>query len=228
MIITLTGSEGFIGKHIDFANERIDLKKDSDILEMEDVGHVVVHLAAVSSIPRSIEDTRETMRTNIYGLAHVIDLCKKQKAKLVFASSSGIVDPKSPYSYSKLWGEKLIKEAGIDYTILRFGNVYGPGDDKSAIYHFLNDAEITIYGNGQIVRNFVYVKDVVNAIYAACHGLISGTVNIGKENMTIEQVAKLFNKPIRYTDGKDYDAFSHAMDSDWPSKMRLEQWLNTL
>lgn len=226
-MITITGSEGFIGKHLNIPDtQRIDLKLGHDICDLEEVGDVVIHLAAVSFIPDTFNRPEETMRVNMMGLAHIIRLCKEKGAKLVFASSSGVVDPQSPYSYTKLWGEQMIRDSGIDYVILRFGNVYGEGDDKSAIYHFTTKPEIVIHGDGQIIRNFVYVGDVAKAIQAVIDPKYSRvTLNVGRENMTIQQVAELFGKPISYDGERQGDAFSHAMRSDWPCETKLADWI---
>lgn len=225
-MITLTGAEGFIGKHISFANERIDIKTGHDICDLKDVASdVVVHLAAVSSIPASFENTEETMRTNLVGLARVIDICKKKNARLIFASSCSVVEPLSPYAYSKLWGEELIKMSGVDHAILRFGNVYGEGDDKSAIYHFANDKEITIFGDGSIVRSFIYVGDLVQAIDYYASTTHQGTFNIGNENLTINEVAGYFDKEITYADERAGDAQDTSFNSDWKCNQSLKGWV---
>lgn len=224
-MVTITGSEGFIGSHIKLPADRIDLRLGKDICDLEEVGDIVIHLAAVSFIPDTFNEPEETMRTNMMGLAHIIRLCQKKGSKLVFASTSGVVDPQSPYSYTKLWGEQMIKQSGINYVILRFGNVYGEGDTKSAIYHFTTEPKIVIHGDGQIIRSFVHVDDVVEAIQHLMHSASRQTFNVGKENLTIQQVAELFGKPISYDEPRLGDAFSHAMRSDWQCKTSLKEWL---
>jgi UDP-glucose 4-epimerase len=224
-MITLTGSDGFIGSHIE-ADERIDIKSGRDVCNLRTIkGNVVIHLAAVSSIPKSIEDPEETMRTNMVGLAHVIKLCKKKKARLIFASSCSVTDAMSPYSFSKLWGEELIKMSGVNYAILRFGNVYGEGDNKSAIMHFLRDDTITIYGDGSIKRSFVHVSDIANAINYFTHSVEQGTFFIGNENLTIKEVAGYFGKPIVYSEPRDGDAPDLSFNSDFKCKTKLKDWV---
>lgn len=234
-MITVTGCDGFIGKHLlellADANKEcllIDKKFWRDICDMtlDDIGDVVVHLAAVSSITESFADPEETMRTNILGLSHVIQLCKQKGAKLVFASSSSVEDPLSPYALSKLWGEELLDVSDIDYVALRFANVYGEGDTKSAIYHFKNNEKITIYGNGSQRRSFIYVKDVAEAIMESIETSEPGVYDIATEAMSINKVAELFNKPIVYKEEREGDARDLSMSSpDYVGRVKLEDWI---
>lgn len=228
-MISLTGSEGFIGSHINFANERIDLKvKGKDVCNISYyMGDVVIHLAAESSVQRSMKDLVGTARNNLYGLAKVIEACKSQNKRLIFASSSSVVDPQSPYAYSKLWGEELIKSAGIDYAILRLGNVYGDGDDKSAVYLFEKAKEITVYGDGTQIRNFIHVDDVVAALDYYANTTYQGTFNIGHENMTVRTVANMFNKPIKFAPERKGDNKDSGMWSDWKCHHKLAQYVES-
>jgi UDP-glucose 4-epimerase len=224
----ITGGAGFIGTHLQkvTGGTVIDLKTGSDLFDLNDLDddRVVVHLAAVSSIPDSVRDPKKTWQTNIVGLQHMIDLCKEADAKLIFASSSACANALSPYAFSKLWGETMIERSGIRYQILRFGNVYGEGDTKSAIYHFKGDEIIKIYGDGSIKRSFIHVSDVVAAIIAAVSddsGNQKDTHLIGHENKTILEVAKLFNKPIRFESGREWDAPDLAMSWQVPNWWKL-------
>jgi nucleoside-diphosphate-sugar epimerase len=224
-MITLTGSEGFIGKYVK-ADERIDLKTGRDICDLTALrGDVVIHLAAVSSIPKSLLDPVETNRSNIAGLIRVIQLCLKKNAHLIFASSCSVQDPRSPYAYTKLLGEYIIAVSGVSHTILRFGNVYGEGDDKSAIMHFQKNKEITIYGDGSVRRNFVCVEDIVSAIKHYVKTKQQGTFWIGHENLTIGEVASYFNKPIKYNAPKEGDAPDLWFESDFPASTRIQDWI---
>lgn len=233
-MISLTGSEGFIGSHIDFANERIDIKaaRDEDVCYLNYyAGDVVIHLAAMSSVQESMDYPADTMKANIVGLAKVIEVCKAHHRRLIFASSSSVVDPQSPYAYSKLWGEELIKTSGLtNYAILRLGNVYGEGDDKSAIYKFLTDKKITIYGDGKQKRSFIHVDDVVGAIKYYADATFRRTfniVNIGNENLTINQVAAMFGKPIRYQPALPGDNLDSTMASDWKCERTLKLFIKS-
>ena len=229
-MISLTGSEGFIGSHINFANERIDIKvKHKDVCYIgKYAGDVVIHLAAQSSVQASMHDIPGTVRVNINGLLKVIEVCRKGNKRLIFASSSSVVDPQSPYAYSKLWGEELIKMSGIDYAILRFGNVYGDGDTKSAIHLFEKADTITIFGDGEQKRSFIHIDDVVAAIDYYANTTHQGTFNIGNENLTINEVAALFGKPIMYAPARKGDNLDSSMRSDWDCKVSLATYIKEM
>lgn len=228
-MITLTGSEGFIGSNIKFANERIDKTvKNKDVCFLNYyAGDAVIHLAAISSAQYSMEHPAVTMRVNLGGLGKVIEVCKAHNKRLIFASSSSVVDPQSPFALSKLWGEELIKQQLKDYAILRFGNVYGPGDNKSVIHKFLTGKDITIYGDGKQAHNFIHVEDVVAAIDYYASTTYVGTFNIGNENLTINEVAALFKKPIKYKPALPGDNLDSSMVSDWKCQRTLRAYVDS-
>lgn len=230
MKITLTGSEGFIGSHFDMDCEKVDLKLGTDICDLKEVGDVVIHLAAVSSIPESFEKPEETMRTNIVGTQHLIRLCEESGAKLIFASSASVKNPLSPYALSKKWGEEMIRQAGIEYVILRLGNVFGEGDDKSAVAKFKRQNRITIYGDGNQVRSFVHVEDVIDAIKMGLG--VRGEFAIATETMSINELAKLFRNHLsvhrqsaRRGDAKDLSLPTFSAGG-WTPKTSIRDWIN--
>lgn len=228
----ITGGSGFIGSHLmeRYPNARnVDLKENRDIhrLQILDEDNTVIHLAAISSIPDSFMDMEKTMQTNIAGLAHVIKICEWSHARLIFASSSSVVDPKSPYAYSKLWGEQMIKLSGIDHAILRFGNVYGEGDNKSAIKIFLEEDKITINGDGKQVRSFIHVEDICDALDYYANTTYQGIFDVGTENLDINTVASYFNKPVRYGPKRLGDALMTSQMPDFIGKTKLEDWVRS-
>ncbi len=151
----------------------------------------VLHLAAQISVSRSVREPIYDEDVNVKGTLNILEMCVKYDVeKLVFTSSGGVMygenppfptpesvcpDPVSPYGISKLSGEKYVKfygwEKGLRYTILRYGNVYGPRQSPDgeagviAIFakRMLNGQKVTINGDGEYIRDYVYVKDVVNA-----------------------------------------------------------------
>lgn len=230
-MILVTGSKGFIGQHVmkifPGAGE-VDLRVGSDIFDLKDLSQYegVIHLAAISSIPYSLENPWETYYQNVVGVQHLLNLKPK---KLVFASSGSAVDPISPYAMSKLVAEELIKQSGIDYCILRLGNVYGEGDNKSAIMHFLQDKIITVNGTGVQQRSFVHVKDVAFAFQLALS--YKGSFNIGHELMTVNQAAALFNKTIAYGPRKIGETEDYGINwlgmPDWQPKIKMADWVGS-
>ncbi len=172
-----------------------------------DVAHnidAIIHFAANTGVPNSVEDPRLDMECNVIGVFNMLEAARLQKIKrFVFASSgapAGEVEPPiheelpphpvSPYGASKLAGEgycsSYYKTFGIDTVSLRFGNVYGPGSKhkSSVIAKFirlaLDGKPVEIYGDGSQTRDFIYIDDLVDAVVKA--GM---TENIGGETYQI-------------------------------------------
>lgn len=234
-MILLTGGLGFIGGHVqkvldEFAVYDIKMHPNFDIFKLteDDVAQydAVIHLAAISSVPLSMQQPYETYRTNILGTQHILD-CKPKK--LIFASSGSVVDPISPYALSKQVCEQLIGLSDVPSCILRLGNVYGEGDDKSAIMHFLQEPTIKLTGDGSQRRSFVYAGDVARAFKRALK--LTGTYNIGHQLFSIATVAGMLNKPIEYVPGRPgethtYDILFDGMPG-WKPKTTLYEWMNS-
>jgi nucleoside-diphosphate-sugar epimerase len=155
----------------------------------------VFHLAAMVSVIQSIEQPIEAEMINSVGSLHVLEAARQAKAKrVVMASSCAIYgnttqvptseavepDPLSPYAISKLAAENLGRLYTHLYEVeavsLRFFNVYGPRQDPSSPYAaviprfaqiLLRGQQPTIYGDGEQSRDFVFVSDIVGALWAA-------------------------------------------------------------
>lgn len=151
---------------------------------------VVNHHAAQHSVAISARDPAYDAGVNVLGLINVLESAVKAGArKTIFASSGATfgnpprlpIDdatlqmPTSPYGITKMVGEHYLRffknERGLDFTALRYGNVYGPRQDSSGeagviaifIKAFLEHRGIRIDWDGEQTRDFVYVRDVANA-----------------------------------------------------------------
>jgi nucleoside-diphosphate-sugar epimerase len=159
---------------------------------------VVVHLAAVASVPRSIAEPGYVHDVNLNGTFNVLEAARLSGAcRFVLASSAAVyglrpalpctegdaVEPASPYAAQKAAGELLCgvyrRIWGLEAVTLRFFNVYGPRQLPSSEYSgvisaflasLLSTGCATIHGDGEQSRDFVYVSDVVRAIEAAAAG----------------------------------------------------------
>lgn len=189
-----TGNLANIRMHVDRGSVgfvKADIR-DRDVMGklVHDVD-AVIHLAAVVSVPFSLENPRLTYDVNVDGTRELLASCVRSGVKkFVFVSSCSVygaprylpVDedhptcPISPYASSKLdgerWCEAFNEDSGLDVVVLRLFNVYGLrqalSEYSSVITRFLECVErrrsLVIYGDGSQTRDFVHVVDVANAI----------------------------------------------------------------
>jgi UDP-glucose 4-epimerase len=178
----------------------------------------VVHLAAMLGVQRTDAKRLECLNINIQGTINVLEACVKDNIKkLLFTSSSEVygdqlkipisednpTNPKSIYALSKLTGEEYIKayhqRYGLDYTIVRFFNVYGPGQvGEFVIPRFvkkvMDNESPQVYGSGKQVRAFCYVDDAVRgAVLALLNEQSNSQIfNIGNETepISMKELAK--------------------------------------
>ena len=156
----------------------------------------VLHLAARTSVPRSVQDPAETNRVNVDGTLEVLLAARDAKVRrVVFASSSSIYGetptlpkredmapaPISPYGVSKLVGELygnvFQRIFGIEFVALRYFNVFGPRQNPGSPYSgvlslfasALQDSKPpNVYGDGEQSRDFTFVKNVAQLNIQAC------------------------------------------------------------
>jgi len=165
---------------------------------------VIVHFAANTGVGPSVDDPRADMEANVIGVFNYLEAARiNNTSRFVFASSgapAGEVEPPiheelpphpvSPYGASKLAGEgycsAYYRTFDISTVCLRFGNVYGPGSvhKASVVAKFIKAAisgeTLEIYGNGSQTRDFLYIDDLIDAVFKA-----ATTPNIGGETFQI-------------------------------------------
>jgi UDP-glucose 4-epimerase len=168
---------------------------------------VVDHHAAQIDVRRSVDDPQRDARINILGSITLLECCRRQRVrKVIYASTGGAiygegrilpatedhpVHPESPYGASKYTVEhylyiwKLLH--GVDFTVLRYPNVYGPrqnphgeaGVNAIFIGLMLEGERPRIFGDGEQVRDYLYVGDVVEANRLALDRGSGAVVNLG-------------------------------------------------
>jgi len=208
-----------------------DIRDADALLRAAEGCDVVFHQAAVASVQRSIGHPQETVEVNIGGTVNVLEAARKQGVRrVVFASSAAVYGdgpespkvetlpprPLSPYAVSKLAGEQMCAVYshlhGLETVALRYFNVYGPRQDPSSPYsgvisrfvHAIQHGEpVTIYGDGEQTRDFVYVIDVVeaNVLAATVDGASGNAMNIGSGranslNALIRQTEQLVGRSV--------------------------------
>lgn len=167
----------------------------------------IFHLGAIASVARSVDDPASTHETNLTGTLNVLLAARDCGVKkVVFSSSSAVYGdeptlpkrenmppvPLSPYAVSKLAGEYYCSVFsdlfGLKTVSLRYFNVFGPRQDPLSEYAAVIPKFITrllkhqaplIFGDGKQTRDFVFVRDVVQANLLAMKGSKTGTFNIG-------------------------------------------------
>lgn len=181
----------------------------------------IIHLAALASVPESIKNPIPTSDVNVQGTLNLLDASAKYNVKrFVYASSSAVYGdtaeipvkedsplmPASPYGVSKLAAENYVRVFhevfGLETVCLRYFNVYGPrqaySEYSGVITQFMNrlarNLPLMIFGDGEQSRDFVHVKDTVeaNALVLRNNGISGETFNIATgEGTTINEVARM-------------------------------------
>ncbi len=237
--IVVTGGLGFIGSHIvdelvdnntiividNLSSGKIEnlaypnhenltlIKGDLNELYLDDIlkgVDYVFHLAALASVPESVEKPLFSNSNNLDTTLKLLVACKDNDVKkIVFSSSAAIYGdnpniplkesepyiPLSPYACQKASCELYIKtfteSYGLNGVALRYFNVFGPKQNIHSSYAavipnfintLLNDKQPVIYGDGNQTRDFIYVEDIVRANILACESNYNGVVNIASGN----------------------------------------------
>lgn len=209
---------------------------------------MVFHLVSATVPQTSNENPIYDIETNVLGTLRFLDLARRSSVKrIIFASSGGTVYgipqeipikeshptvPISSYGITKLMIEKYLhlywKLYGLDYSILRIANAYGERQPitqtQGVISSFLNKAihqeEITVWGDGSVIRDYIYVGDISNAFMkAALHKGNFKTFNIGSgqgHSITdvICTIENIMQKPltIKYAPGRSFDVPINILD----------------
>lgn len=208
---------------------------------------VVFHLAAQADVQQSIRHPDQDADTNMMGTIHMLQACRDAGVtKFVFASTSGIYgelhkerieeeDPAAPiscYGLSKWAAESYIRLFhrlyGLNYTILRYGNVYGPGQaahgEGGVVALFIdrlhNGQSLLIHGDGTQTRDFIYVKDVIRANIAAIRGAHQSTVHVStgiptSVNKLAYELLRLHGSSVRpvYASARTGDIYHSCLDN---------------
>ena len=247
MNVLITGGAGFIGSHIAehlqgkatvrvLDNLRSGFRRNLDglacefieasILDREALRRAmtgvdyVFHLAAMISVPESMEKPREYAEINTLGtLAVYEEAVRAGVKKLVLSSTSAVYgdnpmmpkvetmlpEPKSPYAVSKLDGEyygRIFTETGrLPVACLRYFNVFGPRQDPGSAYaaavpifthRAVQNEPLVIFGDGEQTRDFIYVKDIAAAnMFFATQSPATGVFNVAYgQRITVNALAE--------------------------------------
>jgi UDP-glucuronate 4-epimerase len=199
----------FAYKHKNFKLIELDIRNKKDFEKIDGNFNFIVHLAAKAGVRPSLENPNDYISVNVLGTLNVIEFAKvKGVQNIIFASSSSVyginnnlpwhendldLKPISPYATSKISGELLGKTYshidGLNFTSLRFFTVYGPRQRPDlAINSFfskiINNEPITVFGDGNSIRDYTFISDIVNGICKLINTNLRGynVFNFGSSN----------------------------------------------
>lgn len=196
----------------------------------------IINFAAESHVDRSILDAFPFLQTNIIGTQNLLEAARKRGCRMLQISTDEVygsiekglftegspISPNSPYSASKASADLLVRAYhetyGMDVLITRCSNNYGPYQFPEkliplVISHAIAGKQIPVYGDGENVRDWIYVLDHCKAIDAVFHRGVSGEVyNAGGKNecRNIDIIKKLLNLVAGKT-GRDEESLMHLM-----------------
>lgn len=194
-----------------------DISKDSlDRIFTENKIDYVIHLAAQISVRDSVFNPENDAQHNILGTLNLIKYCKKYNIKKLIAISTSAVygeiinspatenspiKPLSPYAVSKLAMENYIQISGLDFVIIRYSNIFGKGQNTKKecgvisifIEKMLKNEDVTIYGDGNQTRDFLYINDAIKIIeYVLLSDIKNDIINYsGNAPITINELFQL-------------------------------------
>ncbi len=207
---------------------------------------IIYHLAAQTDVSQSHQDPVADAETNIIGTLRVLEGAVDARVKhIVFSSSAAVYGdagyPISPYGASKLAAEGYVRMFPGSWTIFRFSNVYGPRAKGGVIPAFIQGVisrkEVEVFGDGGQRRDFIYVKDLIDACLVATRLGVCGTYNLssGKSVGILDlahTVAGIAGSGvhIKHLPARDGDIYHSTLDntefvnrSGWVPRTSLEK-----
>lgn len=241
-----SGKREYVNKGAKFYKCDIRAKEIEGIFRKEKP-ELVSHHAAQIDVRKSVEDPLFDASVNVVGTINIGENCVRYDVKkLIFSSSGGAIygevkrpaketdspHPISPYAINKHTAEQYIQYwqeiYGLKYTILRYGNVYGPrqaGGEAGVISIFIQrmmaDKQVAIFGDGRQIRDYVNVGDVVKANVASLSKGGNKTYNIGtgkgtSVNALFDGLSRIlgYNKKPNYTAPRKGEVFKNLLNID--------------
>ena len=225
----------------------------------------VFHLAGLADIVPSIQKPTNYIDTNVVGTLNILELFRhKNIKKFIYAASASCygvpkkfptsekdrIDPQHPYALSKYLGEELVMHWGKVYSMpnisLRFFNVYGPRSRTTGAYgaalgvflaQKLNNKPLTIVGSGNQTRDFIFIKDLVDATIKSAKSKTTNQIfNLasGKEQKVNDLAKLISNKRVKIPrrPGEPFRSTANInkikKTLKWKPKINLKQGISIL
>lgn len=208
---------------------------------------LIFHLASTTIPKTATDDPVFDVNTNVAGSIGLMQAAVKEGARVIFPSSGGTVygipqstpigeshptNPVSAYGVGKLAIEKYLcmyhHLHRLPYCVLRLANPFGPRQRPEAaqgvvtafVARILKNEELPIWGDGSIVRDYLYVSDAIEAISSAARSSYCGVLNVGGGNqLSVNEVIESIESALgrkarrRYLPGRKFDVPSNVLDS---------------
>lgn len=268
--VLVIGGSGFIGKNLcnklseSYSVSNFDLKENNvpkvkfikgDINNKSEIesaiknNEIVFNLAGQTELEESQSNAYGVFNNNVLGIINILDACKKYKIKRIVLASTVYVYSNLGgfYSISKKCAEQITKEYkkkyNINYTIIRFGSIYGPGARKgNALYDILKMAidnkKITYWGTGEERREYIHVDDatqgclnILNKSYENKTVMCSGMQSTKISDMLI-MIKEIFNNKIYINYKKNmrsawhYKITPYQIEEDNCYKLNLDRYID--
>jgi len=278
--ILVTGGAGFIGSHLceslsqdpkldiysldNYSTGKIEnhiknvtyiVGDTKDIFSLCDFApDIVIHLGEYSRVEQSFEDIRAVWNSNKSGTFEVLEFCKANNSKLVYAGSStkfgdlGKSKDQTPYGWTKSSNTELVVRYGdwynLNFAIVYFYNAYGPREISEGKYATLiaiftekmkKKQPLTVVSPGNQIRNFTHVHDIVSGIRLVAEEGQGDGYGIGSDrSYSIKEIAQLFGGNIEMLPARRGNRFSAELITEktislgWSPKYKIEDYIDTL
>lgn len=183
---------------------------------------VVYNFAAIADLDEARDRPLDTIRVNILGNAHVLEACKRHQVKrFVYASTVYVYSREGGfYRCSKQASEHYVEEYqrayGLDYTILRYGSLYGPrSDHRNGLWRIVKDAletgKVSYQGSPEAMREYIHVEDAARASVAALGEEFrnQSVILTGQEPMRVLDLLKMLAEILGVPDAVEFIEGDH-------------------
>ncbi len=246
-----TGKEG---NHTPGVTYKIGHTKDI-ALHITEQPDLVFHLGEYSRVEKSFDDMKTVFDFNKNGTFAVLEFCRENKSKLIYAGSStkfgdgGLGRDQSPYAWTKATNTELVINYGnwfnLNYAITYFYNVYGPGEITTGDYatvigifkeKFKNKEKLNVVSPGSQLRNFTHVDDIVRGLILIGEKGEGDEYGLGSDHAySILEIAKMFNLPIEMLPERKGNRMSASVEThrtknelNWQSEKKIEDYINNI
>jgi UDP-glucose 4-epimerase len=239
MKIIVFGGSGFLGSHVcdklTLAGHQVtifdlepapwksenqcliigDILNEKEVAKAVEGAEIVFNFAGIADIGAASQQAVDTVKYNVLGNTILLEQCVKYKVKRYVFASSVYVYSKAGGFYrcskqaSELYIENFHEIYNLDYTILRYGSLYGPrADERNAIYRFVREAlendSISYYGSPDAIREYIHVEDaadcsvlILQPEYKNEHIILTGHQPMRVGEM-FKMIAEMLGKPVKF------------------------------